>query len=412
MNISIITLGCKVNQAESAAIEGAFRNLGFSIVGLSENPDYCIINTCTVTAKSDYQSRQLIRRAAKTGAKVIVTGCYAQLKPDELRGIAGVDRIVSNSNKLSIVNMLSNNTSTNTLYLSNRSRPLVKVQDGCNHACSYCLIPKARGRSKSVPISEVIDQVLCHETNGYQEVVLTGIHLGLYGYDMEPGITLSALIKALLTKTNMRRIRLSSIEVTEMTDEIVELLQDERLCKHLHVPLQSGSDAILKGMKRPYTARTYSNTIERIMNKTNDIALGTDVIVGFPGEGEAEFKNTKGLLESLPFTYIHIFPFSARPGTLAAQMPNHISSPVRKERCNELNALNIRIKNAYLLSQIGKSLDIIIEATHGDSTSVGKSGNYLKVEASSSAYPTKSLVTVRIAGVDGDSLRGHPILSP
>jgi threonylcarbamoyladenosine tRNA methylthiotransferase MtaB len=411
MNISIITLGCKVNQAESAAIEGAFRNCGFSIVDLSENPDYCIINTCTVTAKSDYQSRQLIRKAAKAGAKVIVTGCYAQLKPDELKGIAGVDRIVSNSNKYSIINMLANHISTNTSYYSNRSRPLVKVQDGCSHTCSYCLIPKARGRSKSAPIPEVIDQVLCYEANGYQEIVLTGIHLGLYGYDIGPVITLSTLIKALLTKTNIRRIRLSSIEVTEMSDEIMELLQDERLCKHLHVPLQSGSDVILKGMRRPYTALTYSNMINRIVNRTNDIALGTDVIIGFPGEGDAEFKNTKGLLESLPFTYIHIFPFSARPGTLAAQMPNHVSSPVRKERCNELNALNSRIKNAYLSSQIGKNLDIIIEEIHGDSTSVGKSGNYLKVEASSSAYPAKSLVTVRIAGVAGDSLKGHPIMS-
>jgi len=411
MNISIITLGCKVNQAESAAIEGAFRNLGFSIVGLSESPDYCIINTCTVTAKSDYQSRQLIRKAAKAGAKVIVTGCYAQLKPDELRGIEGVHSIVSNTNKDNIINLLANNTSLNTSYFSNRSRPLVKVQDGCNHACSYCLIPKARGRSQSVDINEVIDEVLCHEASGFHEVVLTGIHLGEYGHDMEPRITLSTLIRALLTKTNIRRIRLSSIEVIEINEEIIELLQDNRLCKHLHVPLQSGSDTVLKNMKRPYTARTYSRMIECIANQINGISLGTDVIVGFPGESNAEFMHTRGLLESLPFTYMHIFPFSARPGTSAAQMPDQISSPVKKERCNELNALNIRIKSAYLTSQIGKTLDIIIEETHGDCTSVGKSGNYLKVQASSSEYPPKSLVAVRIAGVAGDLLKGHPIAS-
>jgi threonylcarbamoyladenosine tRNA methylthiotransferase MtaB len=412
MNISIVTLGCKVNQAESAAIEGAFRNLGFSIVGLSENPDYCIINTCTVTAKSDYQSRQFIRRAAKAGAKVIVTGCYAQLRPDELKGIAGVDRIVPNSSKSSIPNMLTGNTSTNTLCLSNRARPLVKVQDGCNHVCSYCVIPKARGRSKSVPIAEVIDQVLYHEANGYQEVVLTGIHLGLYGHDREVGITLSTLIQSLLMKTNIRRIRLSSIEVTEMNDEIMELLQEKRLCKHLHAPLQSGSDIILRSMKRPYTARTFSTMIERIANQVNGISIGTDVIVGFPGENDTEFMKTRGLLAALPITYMHIFPFSSRPGTLAAQMTCHISSPVKKERCNELNALNIRLKSAYLTSQVGKNLDIIIEETHGDSTSVGKSGNYLKVEASSNVYPAKSLVTVRIAGVAGDCLKGHPIPSP
>ena len=181
-------------------------------------------------------------------------------------------------------------------------------------------------------------------------MVLTGIHLGLYGHDMEPGITLSTLIKALLTKTNIRRIRLSSIETTEMNEEIIELLQDSRLCKHLHVPLQSGSDTILKNMKRPYTARTYSQMIERIANQINGISLGTDVIVGFPGESDAEFMQSRGLLESLPFTYMHIFPFSARPGTVAAQMPDQISSPVKKERCNELNALNVGIKRR--LSQI------------------------------------------------------------
>jgi threonylcarbamoyladenosine tRNA methylthiotransferase MtaB len=412
MNISIVTLGCKVNQAESAAIEGAFRNCGFSIVGLSESPDYCIINTCTVTAKSDYQSRQLIRKAAKTGAKVIVTGCYAQLKPDELKGIAGVDRVVPNINKHNIVNILSSNNSSCTLYYSNRSRPLVKVQDGCNHACSYCLIPKARGKSRSVTISEVIDEVLCHEANGYNEVVLTGIHLGLYGYDMEAGITLSTLIKALLAKTNIRRIRLSSIEVTEINEEIMDLLQDNRLCKHLHVPLQSGSGSVLKKMKRPYTAGAYAHIIEQIANQINGISLGTDVIVGFPGESDAEFMDTKRLVESLPFTYMHIFPFSARPGTFAAQMQNQISSPVKKERYNVLNALNIGMRSTYLTSQIGESLDIIIEETREYGTSVGKSGNYLKVEASSNDYPVKSLVTVRVAEVAGDFLKGHPIQAP
>jgi threonylcarbamoyladenosine tRNA methylthiotransferase MtaB len=257
-----------------------------------------------------------------------------------------------------------------------------------------------------------MDEVLCHEAHGYNEVVLTGIHLGLYGYDMEPGITLSTLIKALLTKTNVRRIRLSSIEVTEINEEIIELLQDNRLCRHLHVPLQSGSETILRNMKRPYTAGAYVDTIGRISSRINDIGLGTDVIVGYPGEGEAEFLQSKELLESLPFSYMHIFPFSARPGTLAAQMPCQISSQIKKERCDALKTLNIRKRNAYLTSQIGKTLDIIIEEAHLNSTSVGKSSNYLKVAVSSNEYPAKSLVTVRIAGVAGDSLKAYPITSP
>ena len=255
MKVSILTLGCKVNQSESAAIEGNLRYYGCSIVGLSEHPDYCVVNTCTVTAKSDYQSRQLIRRAVKTGAKVIATGCYSQLNRHEIKNIDGNVDIVENDNKLHIIKKITNIYASNNLSYSSRVRPYIKVQDGCNNACTYCIVPKARGRSISTNIAEIIEQVDNFVSAGYKEIVLTGIHLGSYGYDLKDKSKLSQLLKTILYNTKINRIRLSSIEVNEVDDDIVELLQENRICKHVHIPLQSGDNTILARMNRTYTAK-------------------------------------------------------------------------------------------------------------------------------------------------------------
>lgn len=409
MKISVLTVGCRVNQSESAIIEGNLSKLGCSIVGLSENPDYCIVNTCTVTAKSDYRSRQLVRRALRTGAKVIVTGCYSQLRPDDIRKIGDDIGIINNNKKLNIINMLSNNTESITFSYSKRSRPYLKVQDGCNLRCSYCAVPMARGRSRSLEVHEVIRQAKEIEAAGYNEVVLTGIHLGSYGYDLRHKTKLSGLLKILLKETNILRIRLSSIEVTELDDELIELLQAERMCKHLHLPLQSGDDTILRLMNRVYTSKDYASTVENIIKKIPDIAIGTDVIVGFPKEGDKEFLNTKNLLDSLPIAYMHIFPFSSRPNTLASKMSNQNTPAIKKERFNELKALNVKKKMAYRLSQIGKTLDVIIEEHGVDNISIGTSSNYLKIAISSNGCPKGVLVRVRISGTEGNLLRGDLI---
>ena len=409
MKMTILTLGCKVNQAESAFIEGNFLESGYSIVPLSEHPDYCIINTCSVTAKSDYQSRQLIRRAVRAGAKVIVTGCYSQLRAEEIKTMEGDIAIVQNSNKLQIINILSDNSKSTCLPLNGRSRPYVKIQDGCNFACTYCIIPKARGRSRSLGVSDVIDQALKLESCGYNEIVLTGIHLGSYGKDMLPQLKLSDILKTLLNNTHLHRIRLSSIEMNEVDGELMDLLREERICKHLHVPLQSGDNFILKRMNRTYSAQDYVRVIESALTCVPDIAIGTDVIVGFPGEGEKEFLNTRNLLDSLPLSYIHIFPFSPRPETVASKMNNQISSTVKKERAKELNKLNISKKFAYMSAQINKTLDVIVEEHPDDQTVIGTSGNYLKIKVCSNVYPKKSLVYVRTTGIEGDLLNGFPI---
>ncbi len=409
MKASILTLGCKVNQAESTVIEGSLVNIGFSIVPLSERPDYCIINTCSVTAKSDYQSRQMIRRAIKAGSKVIVTGCYAQLRPEEINKIQGDISIVENDNKLHIIDILSDNLESKCLGFSHRARPYIKIQDGCNFACTYCIVPKARGKSRSLEVSEILKHALEYESRGYNEIVLTGIHLGLYGHDLNPKIRLANVLGTLLNKTCISRIRLSSIEVNEIDGGIMELLSEERICKHLHIPLQSGDDAILKRMNRSYGVRDYTRTIEGIVSRSPDIALGTDIIVGFPGESEHEFLRTGALAESLPFSYMHIFPFSPRPDTAAFKLPGQIAAPEKKKRYNFINTINNKKKAGYMSSYINKVLDVIVEEERADQAVVGTSNNYLKVKICSENCAKKSRVHVRVSEREGNLLIGYPI---
>jgi threonylcarbamoyladenosine tRNA methylthiotransferase MtaB len=409
MKASILTLGCKVNQAESAIIEGNLVNSGFSIVPLSEQPDYCIVNTCTVTAKSDYQSRQVIRKALRAGSKVIVTGCYSQLRPEEIKRIRGDIDIVQNNNKLHIINMLSGKSKSKCLGFSYRARPYIKIQDGCNFACTYCTVPKARGKSRSLGISEILEQAYEYESLGYNEIVLTGIHLGSYGYDLNTETRLVNILGTLLNKTRISRIRLSSMEVNEINSGILELLSEERICRHLHIPLQSGDDTTLKRMNRAYSVRGYMGTIEDIIIRAPDIALGTDIIVGFPGESEEEFLRTVVLADSLPFSYMHIFPFSPRPDTLASKMPDQISVSVKKKRYDVLNSINNRKKAAYASSHIDKILDVIVEEESDDKAVIGTSSNYLKVKICSDDYAKKSRVHVRVSEREGNLLKGFPI---
>jgi len=412
MKISILTLGCKVNQAESSLIGGALESSGHKIVNISEGPDICIINTCTVTSKSDYQSRQLIRRAHRVGARVIVTGCYSELNKEDVHGMEGVEDIIGNANKLNIINKLTGNSADMSLYFPRheRSRFFIKMQDGCNYSCSYCTIPKARGASKSVNPEMVIQQVNGAVSSGYNEIVLTGIHLGTYGYDLEHKVTLSNILKTILNKTKIKRVRLSSLEVLEIDDELLDLFINERICKHLHIPLQSGDDKILKLMNRAYDTKQFSARIEQIHKNIPEINIGTDVIVGFPGEGDPEFENTYKFLEDLPIVYMHIFPFSPRPGTIASKMPDNTPSALKKERVLAIEALNKRKKIDYMLKQFGKTLDVLVESSGNDDRCCGTSGNYLKILLPSNNCPCGSIIYARIEVIKEGRLFGTPIL--
>jgi threonylcarbamoyladenosine tRNA methylthiotransferase MtaB len=406
MKVTILTLGCRVNQAESFTLEGTLKANGVTIVDLNNNPDYCIINTCTVTSKSDYNSRQLIRRAARTGAKVIATGCYSQLNPDVVISLPGVTRVVQNREKQEIVELLTGQHCEPSFALHGRSRPHLKVQDGCNFRCSYCSVPMARGRSRSVPLHEVIRGAQIMEGEGYREIVLTGIHLGTYGHDLKERTNLANLLQNLLVRTNISRFRLSSLEVNEVDDALIELLQDPRVCRHLHLPLQSGSDKILRLMRRNYSSQAFHNTVRHVTSRVDNISLGTDVIVGFPGEGGDDFSQTCNLLDSAHFAYLHIFPFSPRPLTEAATMQHGVSSTLKAARVAVLKDLNSRLRKTFMEDQIGRELYVVLEEKGDEHTMFGTSGNYLKIKVRQPSGKNGDMVRVRILALDAGALAG------
>lgn len=411
MKITVLTLGCKTNQAESNYIENAIASSGHSLVAVKDFPDICIINTCTVTSKSDYQCRQLIRRALKTSTEVVVTGCYSEISEAEIRAISPDIKIVKNNEKNRIINRLDiNNKSITRDFFTKRARPLVKIQEGCNYSCSYCAIPAARGRSRSRPRRDIIKEILLLEGKGFKEAVLTGTHIGHYGHDFEPKESLSLLVEDILKRTEKIRIRLSSIEVNEIDPRLIGLLLEERLCPHLHIPLQSGDDRILKLMKRPYNIENFILKLNKILETFQGVSLGADVIVGFPGEGDLEFRNTRKLLEEMPFTYLHIFPYSKRPGTVASQMAsNMISAEVKRGRSEVLREIDRYKREAYKKSQIGRTLKVIREKEIDKGLFIGKSENYLNVYFNMPGSLKADAIDVKIFKTFQDGIAGIPI---
>jgi threonylcarbamoyladenosine tRNA methylthiotransferase MtaB len=374
MRIAFTTLGCKINQFETDVLRRDFETRGNTIVPFDAEADVYIINTCSVTAKSDYQCRQAIRSAIRRGhgAKVMVTGCYAETRPEELRRIPGVEHVYGNRDKDEIVDHILSTTASpsglkihpsshsSTKTLRSRTRGFLKIQDGCDNHCSYCIVPLARGASRSVALREVLREFERLVQSGCPEVVLSGIHIGTYGSDLAPGTNLTELLDILIAARANVRIRLSSIEPGEITQELVGFL-GKGLCRHLHVPLQSGDDAILASMKRTYTSGFYRELLESIAKHVPGIALGADVMVGFPGEGEKEFQNTMQLVEQSPLTHLHVFSYSPRPGTSAADMKGPVPESVKKERSEALRKLGRKKNLQFRKMHEGAELDIVVE---------------------------------------------------
>ncbi len=400
MKIAILTLGCKTNQAESHQIELGLIHSGHKIVDLQGQPDLCIINTCSVTAKADSQSRQLINRVIKNKSQLIVTGCYSEMNAENISKLNADIRIVKNSDKHNIISMLPSDISSHNERNNNefRHRPFVKVQDGCNYSCSYCAIPVARGSSRSERAADILNKIIDLESMGYQEIVLTGIHLGAYGLDMSPPIYLHHLLSDILSRTSIKRIRLGSIEISEISNELLEVCSDKRICEHFHIPIQSGADKILRLMNRSYSVRDLLAGVEAIMNKKPDISIGTDVIVGFPGEDLTEFENTRQLIDALPFSYLHVFPYSERPFTKAITLSDKVREPEKKERVQILRELGAIKRISYIQKNIGKVHDTVVE-TSKDNGFTGTTGNYIKVFVpESKGIQEGALVNVKISG--------------
>lgn len=378
MKISILTLGCRTNQAESIYLQKSLSQKGYTIVNFSEKPDICIINTCAVTKEAERQSRQLISRAVSKGVKTYITGCYGELKGHEWE--KNNLFFIKNKEKDKIIHILPSNTSTNTLNNTNilRQRPIIKVQEGCDNSCTYCSIPITRGKPRSIPIKNIIDEIIYYQEKGFKEIVLTGTHLGSFGKDLDPKKNLSILIQEILKRSSIPRIRLSSLDITEIDKELLEIMESDRICKHLHLPLQSGDDYILKLMKRQYTLGDYESVINKIIAKFPNISIGTDVIVGFPGETEHHFRNTIRFIKSMPYSYIHVFPYSKRPYTVASKLPNQVADSIKKRRASELRYLGKIMKINYIKKFIDKTLDVLIEE-YNNGLYNGTSGNYIKV---------------------------------
>ena len=440
-SFSIVTLGCKVNQFESETIAQELKQSGYQRIAKNkttgdEKTGICIINTCTVTHKAAMQSRQAIRQAIRSNpdATIIVTGCLAQTDPDDIRKIKGVHRIVGHAEKYQIPEIIQTvdppmvtpvpdemhffpNPPDKTAFspLGNKTRPFLKIQDGCNTFCSYCIVPYARGRHRSMPFEDVLAAVRIIKETGFHEVVLTGIHLGCYGTDLSPASSLTRLLTVLRDQKAIDRIRLSSIEPLEITDELITLVSTSsarpgHICRHFHIPMQNGDDTILKRMNRPYGQKDFRNRIQAIHRALPDAAIGADVMIGFPGETDQAYQNTLSFIESLPISYLHVFPFSPRKGTPAYSFSDRVPPEIVKKRCREARALGKQKKMAFLERHVQKELEVLVESTPDVKTGrlKGVTSNYIKVLLDRYEGIKNTFQKVRIEGIrDAQSVVGR-----
>lgn len=433
MRIAVTTLGCKVNSYDTATIETRLRAEGHEIVPFAAGADVYVVNSCSVTDRADAESRQLARRARRFDekARVVVTGCYAQTDPagaalpevDHVVGLNRLDDLVAavrgeRPDERILVNDLRTARRVDTLgaeVFTGQTRAFLKVQEGCDLFCTFCIVPFARGRSRSVPPRKVLEQLHMLADRGFVEVVLTGVHLGGYGHDLDDRLDLVRLVEMIVEHRPLPRIRLSSIDPPEVTPELLALVRDEDvLCPHLHVPVQAGADAVLHGMRRKYDTADLLAMGEQLRAFLPDAAIGTDVIAGFPGESEADFAATLDLLEALPLTYFHVFPYSPRSGTTAAKRSDHLPPAVIRARAQALRELGARKRERFAARFVGAELDVLVEGEEADRPGIvaGYSRNYQRVELPGHAGMVNREVRVRVDACRGERLVATPLEAP
>ncbi|MDD3150428.1 MAG: tRNA (N(6)-L-threonylcarbamoyladenosine(37)-C(2))-methylthiotransferase MtaB [Candidatus Gastranaerophilales bacterium] len=431
--IAITTLGCKANQLESSAILEDFVDNGWKSVDFKEKADIYILNTCTVTSKSDSESRYLIRKAKNTNseATIIVTGCYAQISQDEIVNLEQPDYLIGNASKLKIFDILksydfkkpyqtiviNSDIMQETEFFnkqistsSGKTRANLKIQDGCNNRCSYCIIPYARGKSRSNSLKNLLNQVEILTETGYKEIVLTGIHLGQWGLDFKPQKSLYDFLITLEKTESLERYRLSSLNPLEFSNELINLLiNSKKFCRHLHISLQSMDNTILKAMNRFYSTEQACDLINLFVQKIPEISIGGDIIVGFPGETDELFENTYNNIKKLPISYMHIFPYSIREGTSAAVMKNQIPDNIKKYRTKILKELIFEKNQKFKKSFIEKTLNVLIELKRDKKTGLlkGISDNYLTVLTDNDDSYKNKITQIKILGINGQNLIGE-----
>ncbi len=404
--IAFATLGCKVNQYETAVFRKASADGALRIVPFQSEADVYVVNTCSVTGKADAESRRLIRQAYRRNpsAEIYVTGCYSTRSADEIRRLPGVVAVVPNKEKDTLIQRVTGTVADGRVrggILEERARSFLKVQDGCDNFCSYCIVPHVRGPSRSVPPDVLCKAARDAEAQGFREIVLTGIHIGFYGRELEGSPDLVGLLKRLLKETRRTRFRISSLEITEVGENLLDLLvREDRICRHLHLPLQSGSRTILERMKRNYDPATYINAVARIRRAVNDICIGADVIAGFPGESDQDFQATLSVIEKAGIDYLHAFSFSPRPGTPAQTMENHVEKRIINSRVNTLRSLSSSNFRNYKDGQVGRVRHAIIQSVEPDGSRIGITDNYIHLRIDGSTALPRSLVAVKITSRD------------
>jgi threonylcarbamoyladenosine tRNA methylthiotransferase MtaB len=428
MRIAVTTLGCKINQYDSAVIRSRLEEK-HSFVPFDEAADCYIINTCTVTDRADWEARQLVRRAKRRSpsSKVLLTGCYAQVSPAEVARVQGVDFVVG-LNRLDDLLRLVETTDLasprilvsdvqrqrgvpvlGTRALPGHTRAFLKIQEGCNYSCTYCIIPAARGLSRSVAPREVLNQVRLLADAGYAEIVLTGIHLGGYGQDLIPKMDLAALVESLVDSSLIRRIRLSSLDPREVPERLLDLIGgSEVICPHLHICAQAGEDTILKRMRRNYDTAYYRELLSKTRERLPQAALGSDIIVGFPGETDEQFESSLAYFASLPLTYFHVFPYSERRGTVASILPDRVPVPVKKVRAQRMRQLGAEKKEQFCQTFLDRCMPVLIEERidRGSGNRCGFTRNYLPVIVSGGNHRVNEEVDVQIDGYARGYLTG------
>ena len=450
MRFYVQNFGCRATQADGAAVEGQLRARGFVPANRVADAEVVVVNTCTVTASADADARSWIRRTRRENpsARMLVTGCYAQRAPEELAALPGVEWVVGNSHKAEIAGLLERETrpagdagfiSVETLMANggdntsryeldsrakvvigdvsklrsvlvaptfgssgDRTRPTLKIQDGCNQRCAYCVIPSVRGRSRSLPAAEALAHVRRLTESGYNEVVLSGVDLGAWGQDLAEKPELIDLTRRILTETSLPLLRFSSLEPMDLTDEFIGLLASTgRIARHLHAPLQSGSNRILRRMHRWYTREEYAERVLRLAGKWENAGIGADVIVGFPGETDEDFQDTVELVERLPFSYLHVFSYSDRPGTEGSRLDGKVPKPVIRERSRILRAVAAEKAASFRAKQVGKSLRVLtLNQAHESSLIQALSENYLKLRVRGPGLEENRLLTVQVEAVE------------
>ena len=435
--VAIHTHGCKLNQADSELLARYFAEAGYRVVDWTAGADVLVLNTCTVTATADAKARRALRAARRANgeAVIVATGCYAQRAADQLAGMAEVSLVVGNTQKDQLVAQVTsilaeraeefNNgsaASTNTgldkgpetltkqrlqLAATGRSRSMIKIQEGCDQVCAYCIVPKVRGRERSVPQEAVLAEINHRVSQGCQEVVLTGTQLGTYGHDL-PGSSLRTLLQGILDGSSVPRVRMSSLQPQEITPELLELWADPRLCPHFHVPLQSGSDRILRSMRRRYDTSLFARTVEVIRRTLPDAGITTDLIVGFPGEGEREYQESRRFSTSMRFSNMHLFPFSPRPGTSAAYLNDLVPDQVKKARTAEMAGVAKVGFRAFRLGQLGRTRPVLWESA-GKPGAVpvwsGLTDNYIRVCTEDPRDLSNVVAQAQLLELAGDRVR-------